>query len=384
MLAAVVGAAGARAAQSHYLSLTLLPDAPQSLPPAGGAPALAAATEPFDGTVSVVIPARDEAANLPALFAALGPLEHSGPIREIIVVDDASSDGTGRIARDCGASVVRLEEKDRPADWLGKPNACQRGADACGGEWLLFLDADTRPTPAVVHLALAYATSRRLDAVSLLLEQRCETLWERLLVPFAYQQFFAGVDTARLRRPDTGEAMLNGQFILIRRAAYRSVGGHGAVRGSIVEDVALAGVLKAAGCQQETLRGERHAAVRMYQGLRTIRQGFGKNAYAFLAIDPQRGVKVALSSMGAAAVAPLLGLAAGATGALRIGLIAVGVAAWAAQAALLLPWLKRSRVPSWYAALQPLSAVVFNAIAIESTVRSVLRLGLSWKGRTYR
>jgi hypothetical protein len=299
-------------------------------------------------------------------------------------VDDASTDGTGSIARDCGASVIRLEEEHRPPDWLGKPHACQRGADACGGEWLLFLDADTRPAPASVHLAHAHATARRLDAVSLFLEQRCETFWERLLVPFAYQQFFAGVDGARLRRPETGEAILNGQFILIRRAVYRAVGGHGAVRGSIVEDVALAAVLKSAGSRQETLRGERHAAVRMYRSLRSIRHGFGKNAYAFLAVDPLRGVKVALSCMGAGAGAPLLGLAAGTTGVGRIALAAVGVASWAAQAALLLPWLRRSGVPSWHAALQPLSAVVFNAIAIESTVRSVFRLGLSWKGRTYR
>lgn len=341
------------------------------------------------GALTVVVPARNEARILPRLLASLGPL-----VEHTLVVDDASADGTGNIARAAGAQVLRLEESDRPAGWLGKPHACQRGAEAATGDWLLFLDADTEVPPDAVRRAIAHATGAHLEALSLFLRQRCETFWERLLLPFAYQQFFAGVNPRRLRDPLAPEAVMNGQFILIRRDVYERTGGHGAVRASIVEDVALARTLKAAGVRIETLLGEDAASVRMYDGLAAIRRGFGKNAYAFLADDPVRGVRVAVASMCACVPVSLL------AGALGVGLggkklgrggapsraipLVLGAVLWVAHALLLAPWVRRFGGGVHLAALQPVAAVAFNVIAMESSVRSIFRLGLTWKGRTYR
>ncbi len=352
--------------------------------------------------VSIIIPARNEAHNLPRLLVSLrgggkpnGPATGratGGPPHEVIVVDDASSDATGELATALGARVLRLEEHQRPAGWMGKPNACWQGAGIARGEWLLFLDADTTLRPDALAQTVSYALEQNVDALSLLLQQRCDTFWERLLLPFAYQQLFAGIGRAGLggSRGD-GEAggdhgvgaILNGQFILIRQAVYAAVGGHGAVRDSIIEDVALARVLASRGHCVETLRGEHLGSVRMYRDLVSIREGFGKNAYALLAGQPLRGMRVALSSACAGATLPLLGHAARTAGGDRLAALGGMALAWAALAAGLAGWATRYNVPARYALGQPLAATVFNGIAIESTIRSLTGGAVTWKGRRY-
>ena len=360
------GAWSSRRAEAHYRALAALTDSD----------ALSLPAAPF---VSIIVPARDEAGTLPALLGSLQRLTYPGGY-EVIVVDDASADGTGEVAAAHGARMLRLEERDRPDGWLGKPNACHRGAAVARGEWLLFLDADTTLSPGVLRAMLSRALGDGVDALSLLLRQRCQTFWERLLLPYAFQQFFAGVDPARLADPGSDEALLNGQCILIRRAVYDAVGGHGAVRGSIVEDVALARTLKAAGYRVQTFRGERLGTVRMYDSMAAIRAGFGKNAYAFLADAPRRGLQVALASTCAAAALPL---AAGGLLTRRAGWFGLGALAWAALAAGSAPWTRRFGAGTPYALLQPLAAAVFQAIALESAVRSLAGRPLAWKGRRY-
>jgi chlorobactene glucosyltransferase len=386
--AAAFGAWSAWRANAHYLALPELrsPDFArgdgQRVPPLPPAEGKGEGSVPI---VSIIIPTRDEATRLPHLLRALGPLVRgAGSVRETIVVDDASRDGTGDLARAAGARVLRLEEADRPDGWLGKPHACSRGAEVASGEWLLFLDADVEVDARAVDAALCHATSHSLDAVSLMLRQRCATFWERLLLPFAYQQLFAGQRPSPSVDQRAGEAILNGQLILVRADVYRSIGGHSAVRGSIVEDVALAGALVAAGCRVRTLRGETLGAVRMYEDLGSIRRGFGKNAYAFLAQAPLRGARIAASTAAATLTLALLAAALPVRGPGRWMFLAAGTAAWLAQAAALAPWLRRSGAPAAFALLQPLAALVFQAIALESTARSLLGLGLTWKGRTYR
>jgi 1-acyl-sn-glycerol-3-phosphate acyltransferase len=279
--------------------------------------------------------------------------------------------------------VVRLEEADRPPDWLGKPYACQRGAGAATGEWLLFLDADVTLEPPALRAVVDFAERSGVDAMSLLLQQRCGSFWERVLLPYAYQQFFAGVDAARLARPDTPEALLNGQFILIRRAVYESIGGHGAVRASIAEDVALASTLKRRGYRVQTARGETLGSVRMYHNLSSIGEGFSKNAFAFLADEPWRGVQVAVATTCAGLALPLAALGLVARGRRQVALLGATGCAWAAQAGSFAVWLRRFAAPTWLAPLQPLAAAVFQVIALASAARSLSRQGVSWKGRTY-
>src|SRR6185437_1548320 len=101
--------------------------------------------------------------------------------------------------------------------------------------WLLFTDADTEHAPLTLRAAVSAALRRRAGALSLFAGQRCFGFWERLLLPFAYQQYFAGVNPRALDTPGS-PALANGQYILVARAAYAAAGGHAAVAASIIDD----------------------------------------------------------------------------------------------------------------------------------------------------
>lgn len=319
--------------------------------------------------ISVIVPARDEAGRLPALLASLAAQRH--PATELIVVDDESRDGTAELARAAGARM--LATGGPPDGWTGKNYACHLGADAASGQWLLFLDADTTMGPVALAAALGYAQRWGIDGLSLFLQQRCESFWERLLLPYAYAHYFAGA------RP--GAPIANGQFILIAAEAYRRCGGHAAVRGSAIDDVALARRCADTGVRLRMARGESLAAVRMYDGLPAIWNGFGKNSFRFVAADPLGGALTVGSSVAATAIFRL------AWRALRLG---GGARALAALASYLIavqglrPWARLFRAGRLSAPLSPLASVVFMAIACNSMLRVVMRRGVRWKGRTLR
>ena len=111
--------------------------------------------------VSVVVPARDEAARIgPLLDAVVG----APGIHEVIVVDDGSTDATAQLAADAGAHVVSVH--DRPIGWAGKPWALQRGLEAASGEWIVTLDADTRPCPELPVSAVVRAERDGTDLLT--------------------------------------------------------------------------------------------------------------------------------------------------------------------------------------------------------------------------
>jgi len=277
----------------HYACLPALP------------PALKArATWP---RVSIVVPARDEAARLPALLRSLAILDY--PDYDVIVVDDESRDDTAALAARAGARVV--QGTPLPVGWTGKSHACAQGADVADGALLLFTDADTVHEPASLRAAVAYLEREDLGALSLITGQRCETFFERLLLPTAYAMLFAGVSPHRVNRrrhisPLHTSPLANGQYILCRRAAYEQAGGHAAVRGSIIEDAALARALSRAGVRYRLCRAESLVSVRMYGGLGELWAGFRKNAARYVLDDPRRLPATALYSAALGMALPLL------------------------------------------------------------------------------
>ena len=327
--------------------------------------------------VSVIVPARNEERTLPRLLPSL--LRQDYAATELIVVDDGSTDGTAAVARSLGVRV--LPAGPLPPGWVGKPHACAVGAAAAGGEWLLFCDADTEYRPECVRSALVHALRHRLESLSLFPRMRCETVWERLLLPFAYQHFFAGVDVGAVNDPDRAEALLNGQFLLIGRGAYERVGGHAAVRASIVEDVALSRALKRAGVRHQLARGDWLFSVRMYTGLGAIVAGFAKNSVRFLADSPRRGAIVLLSTL--LATAPAYQLVA--AGVRRRGREAVlpALAALMVAAATLAPWQRRFGVSPALALAQPVAAALFQVISLAGLWSALGRGRTRWKGRRY-
>ncbi|MFN8498100.1 MAG: glycosyltransferase [Anaerolineae bacterium] len=326
--------------------------------------------------VSIIIPARNEAANLGRLLASLLNLDYAS--YEVIVVDDASSDATALLASEFDAILVRTIKL--PAGWTGKNYACYCGAQVATGDWLLFTDADTEHTSLSLASTIGYVLDRRLDALSLLVGQDTHAFWERLLLPFCYQQFFVGVPGGEVNDQRRDALLANGQYLLVRRDAYDRIGGHETVRSSIAEDVRLAHLLRAYHLRYGVARGEHLVFARLYHRLSDLWTGFARNSFQFMTLDSRRGLAV-LASAAVAALTPTL-VAVG----LRSGLdtiLLISAYSYAFLVLGVLAWDRIFRIPPWYSLLQPVSAVFFWLVALNSAVRGLLGVGIVWKGRTY-
>ena len=220
--------------------------------------------------VSIIVPARNEAKTLPHLLPSLFALSY--PRKEIIVVDDQSSDGTGELARKLGAIVVTA--LDRPAGWLGKQWACQSGANRAGGEWLLFTDADTTHYQNSLEEILRFSIDRRLDMATCLPFHQCKRWWEKLLGPF---HFMLLTSTAPYGEQKVGRTFAIGQYLLFRGDFYRELGGHSSVKGEMVEDLPLANVCLEIGGRYGVFNSRPLFSVRMYDSLEEFVAGWRRN-----------------------------------------------------------------------------------------------------------
>jgi chlorobactene glucosyltransferase len=372
---------------------------PRPLPPfpdgAGGAARPGAAGSAPLPSVSVVVPARNEAHNIRACIESLAASRYLD--FEIIVVDDRSDDGTAAVARAVPAGNARrirvIAGEPLPAGWFGKPWACRQGADVAGGEVLLFTDADTRHHPELLARAVAGLLEDGVEALSLLGRQLMETFWEHAVQPQIF--FLIGMRFPALERPFTPErwrdAIANGQFILIHREPYEAIGGHAAVRKEVVEDLRLAQEVCRAGGRVAIREAEEIFATRMYRSLGELVAGWSKNVawgarqtlrqpWAALALP---GIvlhllffwvvpPVTLVVAGVAAVigalsvtSPLLAWSAGATG--------IGLVIWMAAA-------RQFHSSPARAVFFPLGAAVATWIVIRSWTRGAR---IEWKGRRY-
>jgi chlorobactene glucosyltransferase len=311
--------------------------------------------------VSIVVPARNGAATLPRLLASLIAQEY--PRFEVIVVDDASTDGTGAVAEAHGARVVRVEKV--PRGWAGQPYACATGAAAAQGDWVLFTDAATEHDPGALRAAVAHALMEDLESLSQLTRQECRTPWEKLLLPYAASHIFAGVDADTVNDSARPELLSNGGYLLIRREAYDRAGRHAAVRASLVEDAALARVLREKGIRHRTARGEALVSVRTDAGPRAVLTGLGQEFARFVLRDRRRGALVLASLL-------LAGLPASGllhvlspwhiAGRRRDAVLALPH--YAVSVAVLVPWQRRFGTAPAYALVQPLTAVLFQAVSL--------------------
>ena len=326
-------------------------------------------------TVSIVVPARDEAENLMRLLPSLLCLEPAPS--EVLVVDDRSRDRTASVAAGFGMRVLASTEP--PPGWSGKNWACRLGAESSSGEWLLFTDADTWHAPESLGVALSRATAEGADLLSVLTGQECRSLWERLVLPFAYAHYFAAAASEWANDDGARSAIANGQYLLVRRSWYDRVGGHGAVRASLGEDVELARLVRRAGGRVRLYRAEALVRVRMYRSLGAIQAGFRKYMAGYLRAYPPHGVLVAAST--ASAGLPLFWLVRAARGRAPWWPAA---AAWLVGVGGHLPWLRWFGVHPVFSLLQPLAYAVFQGIALDAGVRSLLGLRVTWKGRRYR
>jgi glycosyltransferase involved in cell wall biosynthesis len=235
-------------------------------------------------TISVIVPARNEESSLGTCLQSL--TSQTGVTFEIIVVDDHSTDRTREIAASFPEARV-LEARPLPEGWTGKNNAVTSGALVALGEWLLFTDADTVHLPGSLARALREAQENGAELLSYSPEQIAVSFWEMATLPVVFAELARQYPPAKVSDPASPIAAANGQFILIRRETYDAVGGHAAVAGSILEDVALARAVKSSGRKIHFRYAPDAVRTRMYRNFRQLREGWTKNL-ALLFPDPGR------------------------------------------------------------------------------------------------
>jgi len=337
--------------------------------------------------VGLVLPARNEAANLERLLKELTAQQYPAAQLAIYVVNDASTDGTGDIARRVaeglgGAGlpcITVLETGGLPADWMsGKNHACWLGAQAAmadGANYLCFMDADVQPLPHMLQAGVGYAQQHNTALLSLEPHQLLVGFWERV-VQLAQMLVYADIMPMNgTNRDDKPGAIANGQFLLFTVEAYVALGTHSAMRNTVGEDMAFARACKTAGRRLRFIRAEHALRCRMYSGLRHLWNGLANTQVGIAGGWKQAALgsaRYALFVWGMVLL-PLL---------LPIAPYTVGV--WVVGAGLMITVFTGAtfyfRVPFYYGLLAPFGLLVQGTITLEALRRHYTKR-YYWRGR---
>ncbi|NJK79856.1 MAG: glycosyltransferase [Chloroflexaceae bacterium] len=341
--------------------------------------------------VSILIPARNEERGIARCVE--GALRQRYPSYEVIVVDDGSTDATPAILARYAAHHPHLRVlhgEALPEGWTGKAFACQRAAAVARGEWLLFLDADTAAAPELLAALLTHVQQQRLDLLSVFPFLELDTFWEQAILPAFRTMIRATFPFQQANAPaaQPGAVFANGQCLLVRRSTYNAIGGHGAVRGDVLEDVLLAQRLRAAGAAVGVAMADQYIRVRMYTNGREVLEGLTKNAVAGFRSGGRRsllgGSYQYLLALGPFWLA-LSGLWLTLSGAplAWIVLLQAGITLVGALACWGLMLHRLYRLPVAYGLLWPIGMVCYGLILLRSVWYVTSGRGVTWKGRTY-
>jgi hopene-associated glycosyltransferase HpnB len=334
--------------------------------------------------VAVVIPARNEALGVGECVASLLRQDYPGEWA-VILVDDDSSDGTGDVALRSAAAMggqARLRViagQPLPPGWTGKLWAVKQGIEVAQSmadppEYLLLTDADIVYEPGVLKALVTHAASKKLLLTSLMVKLRCESLAERSLIPafiFFFQMLYP---FSWVNRPDRTTAAAAGGCMLVHTDALREAGGIDAIRGALIDDCALAKILKTRGPIWLGLT-ERVRSIRSYPDVEEIRRMVARSAYAQLRYSPLLLAGTVLGMALTYLAPPLLALFASGTAQLA------GAAAWVLMAVAFQPTLRLYRLsPLWGLAL-PAIALCYMLFTLDSALQFTRGKGGQWKGR---
>jgi len=325
------------------------------------------------GRLSIIIPARNEEQNLPALLRSIAA--QSVRPHEIIVVNDASTDRTAEVAREFGARVIHSQPL--PDGWRGKTWACHQGAQAATGGLLLFLDADTWFEPDGLRRVLAEFQAAGGGVLSVAPYHAVRAFHEQFSA-FFNLVMLAGTGAFRLRGDRLAPRGLLGQFMLIERTAYQGVGGHAAVKGRILENFWLAEQLRAAGVPLRCRGGRGVFAFRMYpQGWREVVDGWTKG---FASGAGQTPLPILLLI-----IAWMIGLMTAPLGLAFAGKPLLWLAAYGLCVAQVSRMLRCVGTFHWSAALlYPMPLIFYFVVFARSVCRSRSKQTVAWKGRQIR
>ena len=346
-----------------------------------------------DTSLTVVIPAFNEAHNIADCLGSV--LASAPPCRDwsVVVVDDESTDATVENAIRAGSTASRfrlIKAGPRPADerWVGKNWACSRAVEQVSSDWLLFIDADVRLKPDALQRSLAQAVDEHADLLSLAPRLSCGCLAEWMVQPIMASLLGLGFPILETNDPESPVAFAAGPFMLFKASTYECIGGHRALAGEVVEDLALARAIKAGGYRLSYLLGLDAVDLRMYADLAALWEGWTKNWFIGLDRDPGKAIGAALVVV-LMFTAPWLLLL---TSLVLLWLQPVLSVAWLwlmalaglaiVQQLLLRLWTRSTfDVPIRYWYLMGVGGLLVGAIGPVSIWRTRTGRGWTWKGR---
>jgi glycosyltransferase involved in cell wall biosynthesis len=327
--------------------------------------------------VSIIVPARNEEACLGTCLESL--VAQTGIAFEIIVVDDDSTDRTAEIGRSfTGVDVIQAGPL--PENWTGKNNAMAAGAKVARGKWLLFTDADTIHKPGSFARAVAEADQHGAALLSYSPEQEVHGFWEKAVMPVIFAELAATYPPDAVNDATSPIAAANGQYLMISREAYDALGGHPAIAGDLLEDVALARLVKCSGRRIFFRYAPDAVRTRMYHSFAELREGWTKNL-ALLFPRPR-----ALASLRMAEFLLIVGNLSAAIWArfsgrpslaLQTALLTIFLSGWFAMR------IRKAHFPAGSSLAAILGLPLFSYFLLRSS-RMRKNGGVMWKGRTYQ
>ena len=335
---------------------------------------------PGNPRVSIIIPARNEEADIEATLTRLLSLDYDN--FEIIAIDDRSTDRTGEIMGRVTAGVplgrlqvIRIGEL--PSGWMGKPHAMWSAGNRATGDWLLFTDADVLFKPDVLRRAVAYAEAEAADHLVVFPRMIMKRPGEKMMIAFFQTLFVFGHRPWKVADPKTADHIGVGAFNMIRRRVYEAIGTYQALRFEVLDDMKLGKVVKTSGYAQRNVFGDDLISIRWAKGAMGVVDNLTKNFFAIMSFQWPRALASCCALM-FLNLMPFSGVV------LAHGWARLGYAiALFSMFSIYVGMSTKSDIPPYYFVLHPVSTALFTYTMLRSTFLTLQREGITWRGTFY-
>lgn len=330
--------------------------------------------------VTIVVPARNEAATIEPALRSLRNLDY--PNYEVVAVNDRSEDATGeimtRVAQEPGTAPLKvISIDDLPSGWLGKTHAMWRGAQEGSGDWILFTDADVVFRPDALRRAIACAEAKSADHFVLFPTMLTYSPGERMMLAVFQALVFFGHRPWKVPDPKARDHIGIGAFNMVRRSVYEQIGTYERMKLAVVDDMQLGSRVKKLGFRQIVGFGKGLASIHWATGAFGIVHNLSKNFFAHMRFSLTLAIIGTLGLL-FMNVLPFVGLV------LASGWTWVGYAiAVASIFAIYLGMSKRSDIPPGYIVTHAVSSTLIGYAVLRSAFETLRNGGVRWRGTLY-